>query len=350
MNQESSKELEFATRLKNVAYMEYAPSREQLAVMIMRFGETEITMSELLQDGSGNLGEMSPVGDPKSNAYYCRVSKKAALDASGPRSDSQEEPSDLGLEVCCLGRFRVMAGSREIDHWQSLKAKALLKYLISRTGHSASRDILMEDLWPGCEPTLANKNLRAAVRTLRKTLNSTQGANEEAAWVWFRHGEYMISPKVHLYVDVEQFEHHYHAGRLFEKAGKTDESMSEYRATAALYKGDYLQDDICDDWTSLIREDLKDRYLSILSRLADYAVRKANHEHAVMYCQEILRKDYCREDAYRCIMRCYSRMGQRNRAMEWYRLCEKIVRNELDAPPDRQSVALYQKLLRDEDI
>jgi DNA-binding SARP family transcriptional activator len=63
-----------------------------------------------------------------------------------------------------------------------------------------------------------------------------------------------------------------------------------------------------------------------------------------------LGKDPCREDAYRRLMCCYSRLEQRNRAIGWYRLCEKTIKRELEVSPDRSTFALYQKLLNDEYI
>jgi len=253
------------------------------------------------------------------------------------------------LEVYCLGRFQVRVGWKRIDHWPSTKAKSVLKYLIAQQRRPVSRDVLMEALWPSCEPSLANNSLKAAVRTLRQTLNAAQGTNGDFPWVLFQDGNYLINSEVDSWMDVEQFDYHWQAGRQLEREGKQAEAISELQAAEALYQGDYLEDDLYEDWTWLRREALKDTYLAILGRLADDSMQKADYEGCVVYCQKILGKDPCREDAYRRLMCCYSRLGQRNRAIAWYRLCHKIIRAELDVDPDHATVALYHKLLKDED-
>ena len=207
----------------------------------------------------------------------------------------------------------------------------------------------MEALWPGCEPSLANNNLKAAVRALRQTLSLAHGA-DDFAWVLFQNGNYMINPEADLWVDVEQFEYQWGAGRQLEKEGKPAEAAKEHQIAEALYKGDYLEDDLYEEWTSLRREALKDIYLAILGRLADHSMQRADFEDCIVCCQKILTKDPCREDAYRRLMSCYSRLGQRNRAIAWYRLCEKTIKSELDVNPDHGTIALYQKLLNDEYI
>ena len=56
------------------------------------------------------------------------------------------------------------------------------------------------------------------------------------------------------------------------------------------------------------------------------------------------------KDAYRQLMRCYSRLGQRNRALRWYEICRRTIQAELDVTPDQETTALYHQLLRNEPI
>lgn len=278
---------------------------------------------------------------------------RTALDALDKTSAVARAPSKLTmptLEAYCLGRFQVRVGGKKIEQWPSTKAKSALKYLIGQKGHSISRDILMEALWPGCEPSLANNNLKSAVRVLRQTLNPNHGAGEDPAWILFQDGNYMINSEVVLWVDAEQFEYHWHAGRRLEEERKTEEAIREYKAAEALYQGEYLEDDLYEEWATLKREALKDRYLAMLSKLADYSLQIEDHDDCIVYCQKILSKDSCREDAYRRLMCCYSRLGQRNRAIGWYRLCEKTIKKELEVSPDQRTVAHYRKLLNGEHI
>jgi len=338
VNTELASRYESAIQLLKIIQLEYRRAIKQLQEMSSHFGQREAMIGEQLRTGLHALDQVTA-------RHYSEVS--ISPEQVLPQQLAQH--SVPALEVYCLGRFQVRVGWKRIEHWPSTKAKSVLKYLIAQQRRPVSRDVLMEALWPGCEPSLANNNLKAAVRTLRQTLNAAQDTNGDFPWVLFQDGNYLINSEVDSWMDVEQFEYHWQAGRQLEREGKQAEAIRELQAAEALYKGDYLEDDLYEDWTWLRREALKDTYLAILGRLADDSMQKADYEGCVVYCQKILGKDPCREDAYRRLMCCYSRLGQRNRAIAWYRLCHKIIRAELDVDPDHATVALYQKLLKDED-
>ena len=208
----------------------------------------------------------------------------------------------------------------------------------------------MEVLWPGCEPQLANNNLKAAVRALRQTLSLPHGLSEDFGWVLFHDGNYMINSQADVWVDTEQFESHWNLGWRLEKEGRISEAIAEYRSAESLYRGEFLEEDPYEDWTLLTRESVKDIYFSILSKLGDYYMESGDYENTIGYCHKIIAKDPCREDAYRRLMCAYVKLGNRNRALHWYKICERTIKAELDLPPDPQTVELYHKLLNDEPL
>ena len=118
----------------------------------------------------------------------------------------------------------------------------------------------------------------------------------------------------------------------------------------ALYKGDYLEDEPYDDRILIRRETLKDIYLIIIGKIADYLLKIKDYEGSIIYNQKIIAKDNCREDAFKRLMRCYSRLGNRNRAMRWYEICCQAIRTELDTTPENETTLLYQQVSRDEYI
>lgn len=250
------------------------------------------------------------------------------------------------LEIYCLGTLTARVDSEPIREWRSQKARSLLGLLLERPGRTAPREVLMEALWPGGEPSLVNNNLKSTARTLRQILGSGENAKETFSWLLFHDGHYVINPEGTLWTDVDQFEFHWQAGRKLEKEGQLPDAMREYEAAEAIYGGDYLEDNPYEEWTSLRREALKDIYLSILLKLADHAIQQAEYETCITHCQKILFRDRCREDAYQRLMCCHSRLGQRSRAIAWYHICEKIMREELDVSPEPGTVQLHQDLLK----
>ena len=73
-------------------------------------------------------------------------------------------------------------------------------------------------------------------------------------------------------------------------------------------------------------------------------------DEALVRAQKILDKDSCHEEAYRRLIRCYVRLGQRHRAQQWYNLCVATLKRELDSMPDRETISLYHQLLNQEHI
>jgi len=259
-------------------------------------------------------------------------------------------PKSIHLEVRCLGRFEILSTWKQVERWQSVKAKSVLQYLMMRPRKPVIKEVLMEALWPDFDPRAASNNLKAAVHSLRRTLGGILESKKGFPCIIFLQGAYLINPEIDLWVDIDEFQRHWALGRRLEREGKSSEAIREYDMAEALYRGDYLEDEPYEEWTLLRREALKDTYLLILSRLADYSIKNADYDSCIIYSQKILVKDSCREDAYRRLMCCHSRLGQRNRALRWYEICRQTIQTELDAIPDGETSALYHRLLKNEPI
>jgi DNA-binding SARP family transcriptional activator len=259
-------------------------------------------------------------------------------------------PKSTRLEVHCLGRFEISLAKKQVERWHSIKAKSVFQYLLTRPRQPVVKEVLMEMLWPDCDPRVASNNLKAAIHGLRHTLDNLFSNEKSFSCLLFLQGNYLINPEIDLWVDVDEFQQHWTLGRRFEKEGKSAEAIREYDRAEMLYQGDYLEDEPYEEWTLLRREELMDTYLLILGKLADNSMKNADYDNCITYSQKILAKDHCREDAYRRLMSCYSRIGQRNRALRWYEICRRTVQIELEASPDQETSALYHQLLRNEPI
>ncbi len=144
---------------------------------------------------------------------------------------------------------------------------------------------------------------------------------------------------------MEEFEKCRVNGRRLEKELRKAEAMREFEKAETLYRGDYLEDELYEEWTLLRRETLKDSYLIILSKLADYCLQMCDYENCIHYSQKILAKDQCREDGYRNLMRCYLKLSQRNRALRWYEICCQTIKAELDAVPEKETMELGENII-----
>jgi DNA-binding SARP family transcriptional activator len=327
---------------------DYQGARKQLEKVSHALAEREALVSQHLQYAflaAGGYHTLCLVTCETGTATS-QMGKAILGEAARPRV----LPGSMRLEVRSLGRCEVRSAWKSAERWQSVKAKSVFQYLMTKPREPVIKDVLMETLWPDCDPHAASNNLKAAIHGLRQTLGRLFHEKEAFPYVLFLQGSYLMNPAIDLWVDVEEFEQHWVLGRRWEKEGKLAEAIRELELAEALYRGDYLEDEPYEEWTLLRREALKDTYVIILGKLADYSMDNADYESCIIYCQKILAKDPCREDAYRRLMRCYSRLGQRNRALHWYEICRRTIQAELDTTPDRETTALHNQLLRDESI
>lgn len=252
------------------------------------------------------------------------------------------------LEVFCFEKLEIYSGARKLTYWQNTNAKSLFRLFMTRPRETIIKDMIIEHLWPECNPQTAGNNLKVAIHGLRKILNHFLDQNDNFPSVLFQSGGYELNPRIELWIDIEQFEHHWARGRQLEKEGELIAAIKEFEIAEALYKGDYLEDEPYDERILIRRETLKDIYLIILGKIADYLLQIKDYEGSIIYCQKIIAKDNCREDAYKRLMRCYSRLGNRNRAIRWYEICCQAMRRELDTTPEHETARLYQQVFSGE--
>jgi DNA-binding SARP family transcriptional activator len=258
------------------------------------------------------------------------------------------KPVQVRLRVKMLGQFEVFTEKKTIERWQSAKAKAIFQYLMTRPRLPVPKETLMEILWPDADPESAGNNLKTAIHNLRQLVNSLSDNKDNYPFILFLQGGYTVNREITLWIDVEEFEKHWEDGYRLEKQGRVGEAQREFENAVGLYRGDYLEDLPYEEWTLQRRESLKDTYISVLSRLADYALAAADYENGIILCQKILAKDVGREDAYRKLICCHSRLGRRQRARDWYEICRRTIWADFETLPEKETTDLYQRLIRNE--
>jgi DNA-binding SARP family transcriptional activator len=206
-------------------------------------------------------------------------------------------------------------------------------------------------LWPDSNLKKARWSLNSAIHSLRKLLGrcpSSVSGGGSVTYIVLEEGYYRLSPAVGVATDIEDFDERYERGRRLERMGRAEEAASTYEDAIALYRGDYLLEDLYEDWTMVERERLSNAHVEMLDRLAVYYMESGQLRDSVRACYKVLEKDRCHEDSHRLLMSCYVRLGQRGRALRQYRLCERILSQEYGTAPSTETRSLYQSLLEDE--
>jgi DNA-binding SARP family transcriptional activator len=255
----------------------------------------------------------------------------------------EEQAEDLvpALSVCCLGKFQVVLNGQVIENWTCRKGRAIFTYLIMNHKRRTYRDILMETFWPNSDPDSARNSLNVAIHSVRRVLNEV---NPDYEHILFKDECYYLNPDIEVWIDVEEFLHCWKIAQSTERENDIQAAVGEYELAAALYKGDFMEEDIYESWQSSERENFKEVYLFILDRLSKYYSLDGKPATAVRLCETILEKDNCREDIHRRLMRCYYRLEQRDKAVKQYRRCVEVLEAELEIEPTHATIELYEQI------
>jgi len=228
------------------------------------------------------------------------------------------------LQVRFFGHFEMACEGDAIPLGRNGKALTILKYLLVNRSRPVSQDHLMGWLWPESNLKKARWSLNSAIHGLRKLLGSCS-SGLSANYVTLHDGYYHLSGAARIWTDVDEFDERYGKGRRFEREGRMQAAAVEYEKAIELYRGDYLIEDLYDDWTMVERERLSNAYMDMLGRLAVHHMESGQYQESIRCCYRVLEKERCHEDSYRLLMRCYARLGLRGRALHQYRMCQQIL-------------------------
>jgi LuxR family transcriptional regulator, maltose regulon positive regulatory protein len=145
--------------------------------------------------------------------------------------------------------------------------------------------------------------------------------------------------------DVDEFDARYEEGRRLEKMNRTQEAASQYEKAVELYRGDYLVEDLYEDWTMVERERLSTTYMEMLGRLAHHHMEAGQHQESIRACYRLLEIDRSHEDSYRVLIRCYVNLGLRGRALRHYQLCEEVLEQTYNTVPASETKALHRSII-----
>ncbi len=250
------------------------------------------------------------------------------------------------LKVYSLGTFQVYRNDEALANWQGRKGATIFKYLLMNRGRQIRKETLMELFWPDSDEEAQRNNLNVAIYNMRQTLKN--GA--DFSYVIYDNDCYFLNPELYVWVDYEEFLKAYKAGQRYEQTGDQAAAVREYVAAESLYQGTFLPDDTYDDWIERSRLSLQSAYQGLLNYLSKYYLEQRNYAACVATCTKLVAVDACDEEAYRRMMRCYSRQGQVNLALREYDRCIRSLKFDLEIEPSAETQDLYRRIKAGEQV
>jgi two-component SAPR family response regulator len=265
----------------------------------------------------------------------------ASVHGTGAVEQSAAESSGAMLDIRCFGRLTVFRGGQRIDgsHVKRTRAWRLFEILLTRYGTTVDDDVLIEWLWPEGPGPGAAAQLKVLVHDLRRTLCAELSPSRFV--VRSGHGYAFDVGSPHR-VDTRDFVSLTGWGERLAHLGEVDSSLVAYRAAADLYTGDFLADELYADWCAQEREDLRERFLTLLRHTATLMLARGDLDGAIACHRRALRSDESLEDSHRELMRLLWEAGRPDAARRQYAACREALERAAWREPEPRTLALAE--------
>jgi LuxR family transcriptional regulator, maltose regulon positive regulatory protein len=196
----------------------------------------------------------------------------------------------------------------------------------------------MDALWPELPVGAAWSNLKNAIYRLRRVLEPQLLPRQASPFLVAEGPSYRLLLGPHDRWDAAEY---------LQQAEAAQRSCrdEDFAAAAALYGGDYLPDDIYEDWTIELRERLRSAYERLVLVWGEALAGEGACEQAIEVIEHLLRVNPTLETAHRALMRYYCAAGWRDRAVQQYRRCALALQHKLGIEPDPETMELYHRIL-----
>jgi DNA-binding SARP family transcriptional activator len=245
------------------------------------------------------------------------------------------------ITALVLGPLELSVAGRRVPRWNSLKARAVLQYLLVHQDRPVRRDVLMELQWPDHTHNSARNNLNVALYSLRNTL---EGPGHGVQPIVYQDGCYSLNPQLKWWIDRNEFIATIRHAESARRAGRPQQAIDTYQAAVRLYRGPLFEDDPAGDWFLPEQRHLEESYLQALEYLATDYFDRGKLSEAVRFGQLAVITDPCCEPMHRLLMRCFASQHRQQLVCRQYRSCADALRDELGVPPGDETVQLFRDL------
>lgn len=234
-----------------------------------------------------------------------------------------------------LGPPRILVNGEDREHLRH-KAIAMLVYLLVED-RDVGRDTLATLFWPGSGQSGARRNLRTALHEVRAAL--IPGAVQARADL-VRLDRAVVSSDYHELVDLA----------ATDPPDYLCDGHDAARTLRLLGGGGFLEGFTLadcaefDDWQLSVEETVRSLRSQALHAAGGAILAGDASPHARDVARAIVRVDPLDEEGHRLAMRLYAAAGDAGAARRQYRRCVEILREELDAHPDPETVDLAEHI------
>jgi predicted ATPase/DNA-binding SARP family transcriptional activator len=252
----------------------------------------------------------------------------------------------VAARVQLLGAVRAWDSSREI-RLGGPKQRAVLAVLALSAGRPVSRDVIVDFVWTGDDPSGATAALHTYVAALRRALGNGSDPRDRA--IQSRSGGYLLNVDA-IDLDVVRFRRLVDEGRAAVEASADAEAAARFADAIALRRGRLV-----DGLGSAARLHpsvvaLEQEYLGAALDCADVQLRRGQASDVLGWLPELVRSEPLNEPLQTRLIRAYDDAGYRAQALTAFENVRAALRDELGVDPGEELRRAHLEVLRPEPL
>jgi DNA-binding SARP family transcriptional activator len=205
------------------------------------------------------------------------------------------------------------------------KVLALLCYLLTRERFSATRDEVVDTLWPDTAPEVAANSLNQTVYFLRRVFEP--GYKDDTSAGYVQHDSDV------LWLDQDLISSRSQACHRLMDAMSGDPSPADVDRLSDLYRNRFALDFAYEEWASPYRDSLHVGYLRIIERAVQRDLQTGHFDRGIRVARRALEIEPDQESLELSLLRLYRATGAHAAAAEQFAHYSAYLRNELGVEP-----------------
>lgn len=263
--------------------------------------DSRIAAAQLLEE----IGETSDVPLLRSIARSIRDPRHVSLGRSLARRLAKR------VLVEDLGRVRVQVGERAVEGADvRRKVLGLLCLLLTRPRWTATREEVVDSLWPDLDPQSALNSLNQTVYFLRRVFEPEYREDTSPGYVQ-QDGET-------IWLDSDLIDTSSRRCIELIRGGSGDRDPDASVALAREYRGRFALDFAYEEWTSAFRDSLHAAYLRVIETAVRLDVDSGNYLRAVFLAERACEVEPDSEELQLALVKIYRLAGAHAAAAEQY--------------------------------
>jgi DNA-binding SARP family transcriptional activator len=207
------------------------------------------------------------------------------------------------------------------------KVLAMMCFLLTKPGYAATRDEVIDALWPDLAPEVAVNSLNQTVYFLRRVFEP--GYKEDTSAGYVQHQSDV------LWLDSELIHSRSRLCRELIDSISGNPSPQDVEQLSDLYQGPFALDFTYEEWAVPYRDGLHVGYVHLMESAVNRDLESGHYDRGIRLAKRALSIDPALDNVELSLLRLYRATGAHSAAAEQYAHYSSYLREEhgLEAPP-----------------